>query len=263
VLRNKKRDTFVLSTKVGRLLEPDPDGPTDQFGFVAPLGNKFRWDYSADGARRSVEESLLRLGLDRIDIVFIHDVSEDWHGPAWLDICAEALAGAAVALTKMREEGLIRAWGLGVNFEEPCLMALDRADPDLFLLAGRYSLLRNTALDRLFPACAERDVKIVIGGPYNSGLLAGGNTFDYQKAPPDMIDKARRIRAACDAVGIDIKAAALQFCAAHPVVASVIPGARTPHEVRQNVALMQAQIPLELWAALHDEGLLPEAAPTP
>lgn len=155
----------------------------------------------------------LGLGGARIDIAYIHDPAEDTHGPGWRAVFEAAMAGAVRALTRLRERGEIRAWGLGVNRVEPCLLALDQADPDLFLLAGRYTLLDTSALERLLPACLARGVRLVLGGPYNSGLLAGGATFDYAAAPPAMLARARRIGAVCAAHGVDIRAAALQFCA--------------------------------------------------
>ncbi|MCW3474280.1 aldo/keto reductase [Limobrevibacterium gyesilva] len=262
-LRLHPRDAYTLSSKVGRILEPAQDVPELDQGFVGALPFRRRVDYSAAGTIRSIEDSLQRLGLARLDIVYIHDVSEDWHGPAWKDRFAEAMAGAAKALTDLRRQGVIRAWGLGVNLVAPCLAALEQAEPDVFLVAGRYTLLDHGALDQLFPACAARGAKVVLGGPYNSGLLAGGTTFNYETAPPEMVARARAIAAVCARHGVDLKAAALQFCAAHPVVATVIPGARTPAEMRENAAMMQAPIPDALWAELKREGLLPGHAPTP
>ena len=195
--------------------------------------------------------------------MFIHDVAEDHLGARWTEVFPEAMAGAAVALTRLREEGTIRAWGLGVNLVEPCLRALEQSDPDVFLLAGQYSLLRTTGLDALLPRCVERGVKIVVGGPYNSGLLAGGSTFDYEAAPREMVEKTRRIEAVCARFGVPLKAAALQFCTAHPAVAAAIPGARTAAEMRDNVAMAGVAIPAGLWAALKEEGLIPQAAPVP
>jgi D-threo-aldose 1-dehydrogenase len=263
VLRNKPRAEFAISTKVGRILEAADDVPEHDEGFVGALPFRRRIDYSAAGTHRSIEDSLQRLGLSRIDIIYIHDVSEDWHGPAWKYRFAEAMAGAAKALTEMRRLGMIRAWGLGVNMIEPCLAVLDAADPDLFLVAGRYTLLDHTALAQLFPACAARGVRVVLGGPYNSGLLAGGTTFNYETAPADLAARARVIGAVCAKHGVELKAAALQFCAAHPVVAAVIPGARKPAEVRENAAMMAAPIPGALWHELKQQGLIPAEAPTP
>ncbi len=173
------------------------------------------------------------------------------------------MAGAAQVLTAMRDRGEIHAWGMGLNLVEPALACLEAARPDIFLIAGRYTLLDHTALERLFTACAAKAVRVVLGGPYNSGLLAGGTTFNYEPAKADMVARANAIRAICERHGTDIKAAALQFCAAHPVVAAVIPGPRTAAEVQQNAALMQAEIPGALWAELRRAGLLPESAPTP
>jgi D-threo-aldose 1-dehydrogenase len=262
-LRAMPRDRFTLSTKVGRLLEPAFDVPDLDEGFVGALPFRRRLDYSADGARRSIEDSLQRLGMNRIDIVYIHDVSEDWLGAAWTSHFADAMAGAARALSDLRAEGTIGAWGLGVNLAAPCLAALEAADPDVFLLAGRYTLLDTGSLDTLLPACAARGVRVVIGGPYNSGLLAGGTTFNYEQAAPQMVARAQAMGAVCARHGVDLRAAALQFCAAHPVVATVIPGARTPAEVTQNAALMAAPIPADVWGELKAEKLIPAHAPVP
>jgi D-threo-aldose 1-dehydrogenase len=261
VLRRQERDAFVLSTKVGRLLVPDesrPENPPFKSGWpFRPV-----YDYSADGARRSIEDNLQRMGLARIDVVFIHDIAEDHHGAAWTELFDAAMTGAAAALTRLREEKVIRAWGLGVNLTEPCLRALDRSDPDVFLLAGRYSLLDQSGLE-LFDACAERGVSAVVGGPYNSGLLAGGSTYEYAAAPPDKIAARDRIAAIARDHDVDLRAAALQFCAAHPVVAAVIPGAKRAERVQENVELMREQVPPEFWSALRRSGLVREDAPMP
>jgi D-threo-aldose 1-dehydrogenase len=212
---------------------------------------------------RSIEDSLQRLGLPSIDIVYIHDCGEDWLGAAWREHFDVAMAGAARALTKLREEGVIKGWGFGVNVVEPCILALERSDPDIFLVAGRYTLLDHTALKDLLPKCAERGARAVIGGPYNSGILAGGTTFNYEAAPPALVARAKAIGAVCARYGVDLKAAALQFVVAHPVVAAAIPGPRTAAETTQNAAAMAQKIPLDLWAELKAEKLLPEEAPTP
>ncbi|WNG35702.1 aldo/keto reductase [Archangium violaceum] len=263
VLRRYNRDEYVLSTKVGRLLIPDPKAPDTLGPFIGVLPFQVRYDYSADGTRRSIEDSLQRLGVGRIDIAYIHDVAEDHHGAGWTEVFSTAMKGAARELSRLRDQGLIRAWGLGVNRVEACQRALEESDPDVFLLAGRYSLLDLGALDTLFPACAARGVKVVVGGPYNSGLLAGGSTFEYAEAPREQVAARDRIAAVCRQHGVDIKAAALQFCAAHPVVASVIPGAKSGQRVRQNVELMRQPIPASFWKALKQEGILPAHAPTP
>ena len=262
-LRARPRDAYTLSTKVGRLLRATPETREISQGFAHALPFRRTFDYSAAGTIRSLEDSHQRTGLNRFDIVYIHDCAEDWHGAAWKERFGEAIAGAAQVLSAMRERGEIRAWGMGLNLVEPALACLEAARPDIFLIAGRYTLLDHTALAGLFPACARRGVKIVLGGPYNSGLLAGGTTFNYEPAEPQMVARAAAIRAVCARHGTDIKAAALQFCAAHPVVAAVIPGPRTAAEVQQNASLMQAKIPRELWSELRRAGLLPDEAPTP
>lgn len=262
-LAGKPRDELVLSSKVGRLLQP-ADQPENAKPFTGELPNRRVIDYSADGARRSIESSLERLGVDRLDLVFIHDVSEDQHGPKWRDYFAEAMQGAAVALTRMREEGVIGGWGLGVNLVEPCRLALEQSDPDVFLLAGRYTLLdHREALETLFPDCATRDVGIVVGGPFNSGVLAGGEHFEYDRIPEEVHRKTERLRLLGERFGVDIRAAALQFCLAHPVVQSVIPGSATPTRPAQYVSLLEARIPGEFWQALREQGLVPEDAPLP
>lgn len=262
-LRAYPRDSFVLSTKVGQMLRADATKGGRLGPFVAGLPFRLEYDYSADGVRRSIEDSLQRLGMARIDIAFIHDCAEDVHGDRWLEIFHTAMTGAAVALTRLREEGVIRAWGLGVNRVEPCVMALEQANPDVFLLAGRYSLLNQPALDELFPRCAERGAHVVVGAPYNSGVIAGGKTYEYQDAPPDKVAIRDRLAAIAHRHGVDLRAAALQFCAAHPVVASVIPGTKKPERVRQNATLMQQAIPPAFWQELKGEGVLPENAPAP
>jgi len=262
VLRRYKREEFVLSTKVGRLLRPDPSRP-ENAPFVDGLPFRVEADYSYDATMRSVEDSYQRLGLAQIDVAFVHDLAADHLGDAWEEQFEVARTGAFRALDKLRDEGVIKGWGLGVNLTEPCIRALEQADPDVFLLAGRYSLLNQPALGRLFPMCGERGVHVVVGGPYNSGLLAGGRTFEYQEAPPEMVAKRDRIAAVCQRHGADIRAAALQFCAAHPVVAAIIPGAKRPEKVAENARLMAASVPAKLWQELKQEQLIPADAPTP
>jgi D-threo-aldose 1-dehydrogenase len=262
VLRRYPREEFVLSTKVGRIMRPAPGG-ADNPPFVQGLPFRGEYDYSYDATMRSIEDSYQRLGLAQIDIAYIHDVAADHHGDAWQELFEIAMSGAAKALIRLRDEGVIKGWGLGVNLTEPCERALEMSDPDVFLLAGRYSLLNQPALDRLFPMCAERGVHVVVGGPYNSGLLAGGRNFEYQEAPQEMVQKRDRMAEVCSRHGVDLRSAALQFCAAHPVVAAIIPGAKHADKVRENARLMAAAIPPALWDELREEGLLPTGAPTP
>jgi len=263
MLRQRPRDAFVLSTKVGRVLTPDPTVLAGPPPFDAGLPFRARYDYSEDGVMRSIEDSLQRMGLARVDIVYIHDIAEDAHGPGWREPFAAAMKGAGQALIRLREQGVIRAWGLGVNRIEACDAALEQSDPDVFLLAGRYSLLDFSALHTLFPRCMTRGVRVVVGGPFNSGLLAGGAHFDYVPASAALLAKRARLQALCDQHGVDIRAAALQFCAAHPVVCAVIPGAKSPGKVVQNATLMRDPIPAAFWAALKQAELLPADAPVP
>jgi D-threo-aldose 1-dehydrogenase len=263
VLRQQPRDSFVLSTKVGRVLTPDPTVLAGPPPFDAGLPFRARYDYSADGTLRSIEDSLQRMGLARIDIVYVHDIAEDAHGPNWREPFAVAMQGAGRALIRLRDEGVIRAWGLGVNRVEACQAALEQSDPDLFLLAGRYTLMDHTALRTLFPACAARGVRVVIGGPFNSGLLAGGANFDYTPAGDGPLARKAALDAVCWAYGVDIRAAALQFCAAHPVVCAVIPGAKQPARIPENTTLMRQPIPPAFWQALKHAQLIPADAPTP
>ncbi len=262
-LRHHKRHEFTLSSKVGRLLDPAEDVPDVAEQFHHGLSFRRRLDYGHDGCLRSIEDSLQRLGLSRIDIVYIHDCAPDWLGAEWREQFDVAMNGAARALDRLRREGTISAWGFGVNVVDPCILALQRAEPTMFLVAGRYTLLDHTALAELLPLCEARGARVVLGGPYNSGLLAGGDTFNYERAPAELVERTRRIGLVCARHGVDLKAAALQFCAAHPAVAAVIPGARSEAEVVENAAMMGQPIPPDLWAELRAEGLLPEHAPTP
>lgn len=268
VLRRQKRDDYVLATKVGRILTPKANAPRTQFSFVDPLPYVQHFDYSYDGAMRSIEDSLQRLGLARIDVVFIHDCAADTHGPRKApSMFRAAMKGAYRALDRLRAEGTIKAVGLGVNGWEVCLEAMKHGDFDGFLLAGRYTLADQTALPKLLPECVRRKAKIIIGGPYNSGILATGAKpgakFNYKPAPPAVMRRVAAIEAVCDRFAVPLRAAALQFPLAHPAVAAVIPGARTPAEVEGNVALITHPIPSAFWAALRTERLLPDEVPLP
>ncbi|MGK9236721.1 aldo/keto reductase [Inquilinus limosus] len=268
-LKDKPRSAYVLSTKVGRLVLDEIETGTRDLGekgglFEAGLPNKVVYDYSADGALRSIEDSLKRLGTDRIDLVWIHDVAEDFHGDRWREVLDQALDGAGRALTRLREEGVIKGWGLGVNRVEPCEVALDRADPDGFLLAGRYTLLdHRRALAGLMPQAERRGAGIVVGGPYNSGILAGGEHYEYQKATPEVQARVDGLKAVAAEFGVDLRAAALQFPLAHPAVAAIIPGASRPGRSAENLALAAAPIPEGFWQALRDRDLVAPEAPTP
>ncbi|MGH1483804.1 MAG: aldo/keto reductase [Geminicoccales bacterium] len=258
-------EDVVLSTKVGRLLKPGlPDDPAS-LGWPAPLPFHPVYDYSYDGVMRSYEDSLQRFGLDRIDILYIHDIGPFTHTDPEEEArhFEEAMSGGYRALEALRRSGDIAALGIGVNETEVLLRTLDRGDWDVFLLAGRYTLLEQSALDLLFTHCAKQEVSVVVGGPFNSGILVGGSTWNYAEAPPDVIERVTRIERVCTAHGIALPAVALQFPLAHPVVASVIPGTRTELEQRELLAWWKTDIPRGLWGDLKSEGLLDEAAPTP
>ena len=269
-LQQHRRDDYVLSTKVGRLILDEREDTTQRdLGekgglFEHGLPNKIVYDYTADGTLRAIEASLARLKTDRLDIVWIHDPARDFHGEGWRDVFDTAMNGAAKALTRLREEGVISAWGLGVNRVEPCEMALQQADPDGFLIAGRYTLLDHAdALRTLMPASTARGLGIVVGGPYNSGILAGGTHYEYQQATPDILARVDALRAVCAEFNVDIRAAALQFSLAHPAVAAVIPGASQPSRIAENLALVGAEIPAAFWQALRTRGLVAVDAPLP
>jgi D-threo-aldose 1-dehydrogenase len=258
VLAGRPRDSFVLSTKVGRLLRPLQEGETaDPEGFAAVPPGKRVWDLSGEGVRRSLEESLERLGLDRVDVVFLHDPDDHER---------EAYEQALPALIELREQGVVRAVGAGMNQAEMLTRFVRDLDLDVVLVAGRWSLLDQRAATELLPACAERGVAVVVGGVFNSGLLADprpGTTFDYAPAPPELVERARRLAAACARHGVPLRAAALAFAAGHPAVTSVLVGARTAAEVADAVAMHAVPVPGELWAELVAAGLLPEHVPTP
>jgi D-threo-aldose 1-dehydrogenase len=269
-LQQHRRDDYVLSTKVGRLILDEREDTTQRdLGekgglFEHGLPNKIVYDYTADGTLRAIEASLARLKTDRLDIVWIHDPARDFHGEGWRDVFDIAMNGAAKALTRLREEGVISAWGLGVNRVEPCEMALQQADPDGFLIAGRYTLLDHAdALRTLMPASTARGLGIVVGGPYNSGILAGGTHYEYQQATPEILARVDALRAVCAEFNVDIRAAALQFSLAHPAVAAVIPGASQPSRIAENLALVDAEIPAGFWQALRTRGLVAVDAPLP
>jgi D-threo-aldose 1-dehydrogenase len=255
-LAGRPRNEYVLSTKVGRLLEDNPAyaGERDTEGFDVPATIVRRRDYSRDGVLRSLESSLERLNLDRIDIAFVHDCE---------DYVDEALAGAVPALVDLREQGVVAHVGLGMNFDRVLARFVRESDVDTIMLAGRYTLLEQPALDELMPLCVERGVRVMAAGVYNSGILASptpGTTYNYAEAPPELVGKARRIAEVCTHFGVELPAAAIAFVAAHPAVESVVLGASTADQVRRNVARSAVTVPAELWHALVEEGLL-RAAP--
>jgi D-threo-aldose 1-dehydrogenase len=263
-LRRRPRHEYTLSTKVGRVLAPHLPGEIEA-PFVGALPFKRVIDYTSDGVRRSVEDSLQRLALGYIDIVYVHDLSPDMFGKDFEHYyrIAAGKGGAFEGMVKLRDEGIIKGWGLGVNTVEPCLRALRDSDPDIFLLAGRYTLMETTPLQELFPLCAQRGAHVVLGGPFNSGFLAGGEHYDYQPARPEQHAHRERLRQVAARHGVDLAAAALQFGLAHPVAAATIPGASSPAHLRRNASLMHTEIAAAFWEELRSEGLVPAEAPLP
>ncbi|MBP8539782.1 aldo/keto reductase, partial [Streptomyces sp. MK37H] len=246
-LAGRPRDSYVLSTKVGRVILDEVEDPAarelGEKGGLFEHGrpNKLVHDWTADATKRSIEDSLRRLRTDRLDIVWVHDVAQDFHGDEWLAVYESARTGAFRVLQQLRDEGVIKAWGLGVNRVEPIELTLDLDEPkpDAFLLAGRYTLLdHDRALQRLLPTAADQGVSLVVGGPYSSGVLAGGTHFEYQDAPAHIIEKVARVKELAERHGVSVKAAALQFSLAHPAAAAVIPGATRPSRIAEDVAAL-------------------------
>ena len=266
LLQKKSRDEFVLSTKVGRLLEPCAPEEVNGVFFVETPQVRWHYDYTYDGVLRSYEDSLKRIGLERVDILYVHDICSLAHeGREGAERATRELMdkGGWRALSELRDSGEVAAIGAGVNEWEACARLLELADPDIFLLAGRYTLLEQAPVETLFPQCADRNVRIVIGGPYNSGILAGLSTWNYAEAPEEIVSRVRAIEGVCQAHGVPLIRAALHFVAAHPLVASVIPGGQNIDETRQNVALLDQPVPVELWQNLKDKGLIHPESPTP
>jgi D-threo-aldose 1-dehydrogenase len=245
VLRGKPRHEFTISTKVGRLLEPvERPAGMDTEGFAVPATHRRRFDFSADGVRRSLESSLDRLGLDRVDIALIHD--PDLHAD-------QAIREAFPALAKLRASGVVGAIGVGMNQTGVLTRFIRETDVDVVLLAGRFTLLDRSAADALLPAAVERGVSVLAGGVFNSGLLAEPSetaTYDYRAAPPDLVRRARAMAAACESYGIPLRAAAVRFPLTHPSVASVVIGARSPYEINDALDNRGLDVPAALWPAL-------------
>jgi D-threo-aldose 1-dehydrogenase len=262
-LRDQPRGDFVVSTKVGRLMRPDASVRAGDDGWAAPLPFRPVYDYGYDAVLRSLEDSLQRLGLDRVDLLFVHDIGRGTHGdahPAHWD--ALTRGGGFRALEELRRDGRIAAIGLGVNEWEVMRDAMQECDLDCSLLAGRYTLLEQRSLAFL-DECARRGHAIVVGGPFNSGLLAGQAKFDYADAPAELLRRAAALRAACAEFDVPLEAAALQFPLGHPAVVSVLSGMRSAAQVRENVSWFERPIPDALWTALREQGLVDAAAPCP
>ncbi|MDT7782871.1 MAG: D-threo-aldose 1-dehydrogenase [Pseudonocardiales bacterium] len=258
-LAGRPRDEYVISTKVGRLLEPFDGSGLDDEGFAVPRHFRRIRDYSADGVRRSIESSLERLGTDRVEIVYIHDPDDYW------DV---AFSEAYPALEELRSQGVVGAIGVGMNQWEMPERFVRETDIDVVMLAGRYTLLEQPSLASFLPACVERGVSVVACGVFNSGLLskpvvAADAKYNYDDAPPELVERARSIAAVCERHGVTLPEVAIQFALGHPAVVSVVIGSRTAEQMNANAEYFDKPIPDELWAELKSSGLLGSEVPTP
>jgi len=268
VLSQYPRDEYVLSTKVGKLLHP-AEPAAERYGFINAMPNDITYDYSYDGIMRSVEGSLERLGIGRIDILFMHDIGRFTHGDENEHHFPIAMDGGYKALDELRSSGAISAFGLGVNEVEVCVDAMQFGHWDCFLLAGRYTLLEQGGLHDFLPACVDAGTSIVLGGAYNSGILATGTRrggtiyYDYGEAPQDVIDRVSAMEDVCDEFDVPLIAAALQFPLAHPAVCCVIPGMGNPKRIAQTLGFYELEIPAEFWATLKERELIAADCPVP
>jgi D-threo-aldose 1-dehydrogenase len=266
-LRGKPRDSFVLSSKVGRVLSTDDTAGDTQSGYVQALRCRVDFDYSADGALRSIDHSLRRLGVDRLDIAYVHDIDVHTHGSRQPERFREAMQGAWPALQRLRGEGVLRAVGLGVNETQVCIDALQHGDFDCLMVAGRCTLLDASAHEALIPACAARGVQLVIAGAYNSGILATGAVpgarYDYAPASEVLRSRVARLEQVASAHGVPLRAAALQFALGSPVVSQVMVGVRSAAEMADADAMFRHPVPNAFWNTLCDQGLLPPHVPVP
>ena len=268
LLRPTKGEGYILSTKVGRLLKP-AGYASQRHSYFSPMPFDIHYDYSYDGIMRSFEDSIQRLGLDRIDILYMHDIGQLTHGVDNDHHFALAMDGGYRAMSELRSQGMVKAIGLGVNEYQVCEEALEFGDWDCFLLAGRYTLLEQEPLDGFLQKCEQRNCSLVIGGAYNSGILATGTKsdrtlyYDYEPAPQSVIDRVAAIEKVCDEFSVPLAAAALQFPLAHPCVVSVIPGMSSARRIQQTIDLANYSIPSDFWESLRSSGLVDERAPLP
>jgi len=261
-LQNKDRNDFVFSTKVGRLFTQVPESEVPPTMWKKPLNYDFKHDYTADGIKRSIDESLQRTGLSHIDIVYVHDLSEDQVGDRYPYFLEQAKKGAFKVLSELRDQGAIRAWGMGVNKIEPILDCIEAADPDICLSATQYSILEHEdAVDRLLPAVKKAGVKLVSGAGYNSGFIAGRDRYNYKDViPKGMTEKRNRIAEIAKKYDVSIIDAALHFVLAADEFAAIIPGASKPQQVKDNVNALQKVIPVDFWKELKAQGLIYDKA---
>lgn len=265
------RDSLMVSTKVGRLLTPDADtSPRDYGAYVDVLPNLQHFDYSAGGVRRSIEDSLARLGLEYIDVAYVHDCSVMTHGDNAPQVLRQVVAEAVPELQRIKREGLIRHVGVAVSHWPTCVDILREAELDCLLLAGRYTLLDQSALAELLPLCEARGVRIALGGPFNSGILATGVAgaqqpirFNYEPAPAELVARVAAIEAICERHDVPLRAAALQFPLAHPAIELALVGVKSASHWQDAVAKMRHPVPEDFWQALRRERLIPDNAPTP
>ena len=269
-LHKQPRDSYVISTKVGKLLKASPHNNSKDLFPYGNSPNNVVFDYTADGVRRSLEDSLQRLGIDHIDVVFVHDISSDnaLLPRPWPEEFAVALKGAFPALSQMRDEGVIKAWGIGVNTPEPILRVMQESDADVCLLASQYSLIDHTnALNNVFPVARQRGVSFVVGSSLNAGFISGSPRYNYGKnnwnISQEHLAKRERLRAVANQFGVDIRTAALQFSAAPDVAVSLIVGAHTEPQALANASSMKATIPQAFWAELKRQNLIEQSAPVP
>ena len=269
-LHNKNRSEFVLSSKVGKLLKASKTAKNREFFPFSPSPNDVVYDYTASGVRRSIEDSLQRLGIDSLDIAFVHDISSDNKNlpTPWQEQFEIARKGAFPELTRMREEGLIKGWGIGVNTPEPIMRLLEVADPDVCLLASQYSLIdHKNALDQLFPAARAKNVSFVMGSSLNAGFISGSPRYNYGKEsyriPSAFLEKRTRLREVASDHGVDLRTAALQFSAAPDVAAALVVGASSEQQILADYTSVQTKIPSEFWADLKAQNLIEQDAPVP
>lgn len=259
-LREFKRSSYVISTKVGRLLIPDAR-PKEKDLFPGALPFRVEYDYTYDGIMRSLEHSLQRIGTDYIDMIYIHDIGRKTHGEKHEDVLKSLLDSGYRALADLRDQKIVRAIGLGVNEWEVCVEVMPHMNLDCFMLAGRYTLLEQRVLQTFFPECAKRGISVVAAGPYNSGILANGQNYNYEAADHKTMLRVNAIQKICDAYQIDLPHAALQFPLMHSQVISVVAGARTEEQVALSVSYIQQEVPSRLWQSLKEAELLAPEAP--
>ncbi|SHM77733.1 aldo/keto reductase [Gracilibacillus kekensis] len=258
------RDDYLIGTKVGRYMTDEKE---EKEGiFQDGRKNKIITDYTEEATLKSIEQSLNRLKTDRLDMVYVHDISPDFHGDEWLAKFEEARNGAFRVLSRLREEGVIQSWGVGVNTTEPIelVMDLDEAQPDVCLSATQYTLLQHEhALERMMPKAEEKGVDIIVGSPFNSGVLLGGDHFNYAKADAEIVNKVKQLKEIAESHNVNLKAAALQFSTTHPAVKAVIPGSTRPEHNAEDVAMIKKDIPQSFWNELVDKGFISAQAPLP